>query len=122
VHFAGFRADVPAVLLASDLLVLPSRWEGMPNVVLEAMAAGRPVVATDVAGVREVLGSSSHSQLCPVARPGEFADQMIAILSDEALAARLGGENRLRAIRDFSFAAMVAAYEQLYAGLISGGP
>ncbi len=64
VHFAGFRADVPAILAASDVLVLPSRWEGMPNVVLEAMAAARPVVATDVEGVSELLGPGAANKWC----------------------------------------------------------
>ena len=56
VHFAGWRADIPAILAASSLLVLTSAWEGMPNVVLEAMASGLPVVATQAEGVGELLG------------------------------------------------------------------
>src|SRR5690606_28347096 len=55
VHWLGQRHDVPALLKAADVLVLPSRWEGMPNVILEAMAAGRPVVATAVEGSRELV-------------------------------------------------------------------
>ena len=68
IHFAGWRADVPEILAASDLLVLPSAWEGMPNVVLEAMASRRPVVATDVEGVRELLGPGADLQTVPYER------------------------------------------------------
>ena len=62
VHFAGWRPDVPEILAASSLLVLPSLWEGMPNVVLEAMASRLPVVASDVEGVRELLGPNAARQ------------------------------------------------------------
>lgn len=55
VRFLGARRDIPEILAASDSLVLSSHWEGMPNVVMEASAAGKPVVATDVGGVRELL-------------------------------------------------------------------
>ena len=68
VHFTGWRSDVPGILAASELLVLPSRWEGMPNVVLEAMARRRPVLASDVEGVRELLGVDAAPQ---VAAPGD---------------------------------------------------
>ena len=68
VHFAGWRPDVAEILAASRLLVLPSAWEGMPNVVLEAMAAGLPVVATDVEGVRELLGAGCRRTSCPIRR------------------------------------------------------
>ncbi len=96
VLFAGYRDDVPAILAASDVLVLPSRWEGMPNVVLEAMAAAKPVVATDVEGVSELLGPAAAQQ---VVRPGHaeaFAAKLRLILSDKALAAALGSGNRQR--------------------------
>ena len=63
VHFTGWRSDVPGILAASELLVLPSRWEGMPNVVLEAMARRRPVLASDVEGVRELLGVDAAPQV-----------------------------------------------------------
>ena len=56
VHFVGWRADIPAIFAASSLLTLASAWEGMPNVVLEAMASGLPVVATRVEGIDELLG------------------------------------------------------------------
>ena len=62
VHFAGWRSDVPAILAASAVLVLPSEWEGMPNVVLQAMAAGRAIVAAAVEGVAELLGPAASAQ------------------------------------------------------------
>jgi starch synthase (maltosyl-transferring) len=118
VHFLGFRRDVPAILAASDLLVLASRWEGMPNVVLEAMASGRPVVATDVEGVGDLLGPSAGPQMVSPNDPEGFADKVVAILSDAPLAARLGEENRLRAAEQFSPESMAAGYARLYNSLI----
>jgi starch synthase (maltosyl-transferring) len=117
VHFVGYRANVPEILSASDALVLPSRWEGMPNVVLEAMAAGKPVVATDVEGVSEALGPATAQQ---VVRPGHaeaFAAKLNLILGDAALADALGRENQQRVRASLSIDAMVDAYQRLYASL-----
>ncbi|HVC95459.1 MAG TPA: glycosyltransferase [Pirellulales bacterium] len=117
VHFTGWRDDVAEILRASRLLVLPSRWEGMPNVVLEAMAARLPVVATDVEGVRELLGSQAGAQTVARGDMPAFADRIVGIMSDPALAARLGDENRARAESCFSLDAMIASYCALYARL-----
>lgn len=70
VHWLGLRSDVPDLLAASDAFVLPSRWEGSPNVVLEAVAAGVPVTATDVGGVRELVEDGGSGF---VVRPGDAA-------------------------------------------------
>jgi len=132
VHFLGYRDDVPQLLAASDLLVLPSAWEGMPNVVLEAMAAGKPVVATDVEGVSETLGEGVGEQCLSGCKPGLtplgddgqasqlFAARAVAIAGDSALASRLGQQNQARARDLFSFEAMVDAYCSLYLGLVAG--
>jgi glycosyltransferase involved in cell wall biosynthesis len=117
VHFLGFRDDVPQILAASDLVVLTSRWEGMPNVVLEAMAAGKPVVATDVEGVGELLGPAAEAQTVPADDPEGFADKVVAIISNTQLATRLGDENRLRAQQHFSLESMAANYRDLYVAL-----
>jgi glycosyltransferase involved in cell wall biosynthesis len=117
VHFAGFRDDVPQILAASDLVVLTSRWEGMPNVVLEAMASGKPVVATDVEGVGELLGPAAEAQTVPVDDPEGFTDKVVAIVSNAQLAARLGDENQMRAQQRFSLESMAAAYRDLYNSL-----
>ncbi|MGD9645947.1 MAG: glycosyltransferase [Pirellulales bacterium] len=116
VHFVARRDDVPAVLAAADALVLPSAWEGMPNVVLEAMAAGRPVVACDVAGVRELLGPGAPQ----IARPDDprgFAERLVAIGRNPAENRAIGAENRRRAAT-FGLQRMVGAYEQLWSELL----
>lgn len=63
VHFPGWRAEIPEILAACQLFVLPSRWEGMANALLEAMASGLPCIATDVEGVRELLGPGSSERM-----------------------------------------------------------
>ena len=107
VHFAGWRHDVPEILAASDLLLLPSRWEGMPNVVLEAMASGLPVVATDVEGVSELLGPGAPEQTAPWGDRDAFIARLLAIADDRELSARLGRENRRRAAAEFPLERMV---------------
>lgn len=113
VHFAGWRDDVPRLLRASDLFVLPSQWEGMPNALLEAMAAGVPVVAADVEGVRELLADAGAQQIAPRGDLAAFCDRVIALLSDRPRAAQLGEQNRRRA-QDFTWQTMVTAYERLF--------
>ncbi len=117
IHLVGWRADVPAILAASELLVLPSRWEGMPNVVLEAMAAGLPVVATRAEGVCELLGPSAGPQTAPLGDRGAFAANILALAGDASLRQRLGEQNCARAAAEFSLPAMVRRYEALYAEL-----
>jgi glycosyltransferase involved in cell wall biosynthesis len=118
VHFVGYRRDVPEILAASDVLLLPSEWEGMPNVVLEAMAAGKPVVATDVEGVREVLGPGAADQLVTPRRPEIFAARLLEILENPGFAANLGAANHERVKQAFSLDAMAQAYADLYRSLV----
>jgi len=127
VHLLGPREDVPSLLADAALLVVPSRWEGMPNVVLEAMAAGRPVVAVNVGGSAELVidagmpgqpSSASSSRptgmLVPPENPQALAEAILRILSDEAFADQLGAAARERAASQFSIQRMVRLNEQLY--------
>ncbi|HVX12517.1 MAG TPA: glycosyltransferase [Pirellulales bacterium] len=114
VYFAGWRADVPEILKASDLVVLPSRWEGMPNVVLEAMAAGRPVVSTDVEGVRDLLGDASARQIVPVGNSAELAARIVSLVSDGRVLGEISSLNLSRS-KEFGLEAMVRSYERLFA-------
>ncbi len=113
IHFVGYRQDIPQVLAASDLLILPSRYEGMPNVVMEAMAAAKPIVCTRVHGIEELLGELTSEQ---VRDDGEasFAKQITRLLQAPAQAEQLGQANLARIAEHFSLAAMTDASEQLY--------
>jgi glycosyltransferase involved in cell wall biosynthesis len=75
-------------------------------------------VATDVEGVREALGDRADAQIVSPHDPGRFADRVARLLDDRDLAANLGGENQRRVSQEFSFRAMVGAYETLYRGLL----
>jgi glycosyltransferase involved in cell wall biosynthesis len=113
VHFAGWQPNVPEILAATDLLVLPSRWEGMPNVVLEAMAAGKPVVAMRAHGVQELLGDAAEEQMAPLGDFPHLRCRLIEILHNRERAAKLGEHNRLFA-HHFSLDSMTSAYDRLY--------
>lgn len=114
VRWLGRRDDVPALLRAADALVLPSRWEGMPNVALEAMAAGLPVVATEVEGIPELVVPGETGWIVPPRDPRALAEALRELESDRRRAERLGAAGRARVERRFSPAAMVAAYERLW--------
>lgn len=96
VHFAGPVTDVAGLLTAADVSVFSSRSEGCPNAVLESMAAGLPVAATDNAGVREVLGPGAAAFLTPSGDADSLADVLIRMANDPGLCARAGQENRAR--------------------------
>jgi glycosyltransferase involved in cell wall biosynthesis len=117
VHFAGWRPDVPEILAASSLLVLPSLWEGMPNVVLEAMASRLPVVASDVEGVRELLGPNAARQTVAHGDGKGLTEAIAGLMLDPALSSATGLENRRRAEECFGIARMIKLYEDLWASL-----
>ena len=119
VHFVGWRPDVPEILKASDLVVLPSRWEGMPNVILEVMAAGRAVVSTDVEGVRELLGDGATEQIVTRADYRQLAERIAALATDDSERQRLAAHNLIRS-KEFGWETMVGAYERLFLDLVNG--
>jgi glycosyltransferase involved in cell wall biosynthesis len=119
IHFVGWQPDMPSLLAAADVVVLTSRWEGMPNILLEALAAARPVVTTDVHGVRELLGNAAGVQITPANDAQLFVDAVSQVCSDREWAIHLGQQNQQRARDSFSMDAMVTAYCQLYESLLS---
>ena len=122
IFFAGWQADVPAILRRSALLVLPSRWEGMPNVLLEAMAARLPVVATRVEGVAEILGPIAAEQAVAPGDDAAFVRQVVALARPgNGRGAELGLENHRRVAEHFSSEAMIRAYAALYEECVSRG-
>jgi len=118
--FLGWRSDIPEILADLDLLAAPSRWEGMSNVILEALAAGVPVVATDVQGTREALGDGLCGELLDaMPDPDTLARRIQRLLGSPDRRRELSGKGVERARRTFSVSAMVDCHERLYAELLA---
>jgi glycosyltransferase involved in cell wall biosynthesis len=122
VTFTGRRSDIPAVLGAADVAVMPSLNEALSNVVLESMAAGAPVVATRVGGTPEALTDGATGLLVQPGDAGAIATAVSRLLDDRALACRLGRAARERIAERFSVERMVSATEDLYAELLARRP
>ncbi len=114
VRFLGHRDDVPRLLAAADFLVLPSLYEGLPNVVLEAMQFSKPVIATAAPGTTEVVTDNVTGLLTPMADPPLLARSIRTLVDDPALASRLGAAGRARVDADFRADAMIARFADLY--------
>jgi glycosyltransferase involved in cell wall biosynthesis len=112
--FRGHCDDVRARLDAADIFVLPSRSEAFPNAVLEAMAAGLPVVASAVGGIRELIHDGETGLLVPPDNPSSLAVQICRLMETPDAGAALGAAARRRAVGRYSFERMVAAFEQIY--------
>ncbi|MBX9580760.1 MAG: glycosyltransferase [Gemmataceae bacterium] len=115
----GFRSDLDRLLPAADVVVLPSFTEGLPNVALEASAAGVPVVATAVGGTPEVVADGETGLLVPPGDPAALAGSLLHLLRDPALRSRAGAAGQRRMRERFTFAAQAAAYLALFARLCS---
>ena len=115
----GERSDARDLLALFDVLVLPSLWEGLPLVLLEAAMLGKPIVATDIDGVREVVRDGETGLLVPPARPDALAAAVVGLLDDPGLAARLGGAARSEIQAEFSLERMVKETQNLYLDLAS---
>jgi len=113
VTFAGYRRDLPAVLAASDALLLTSAREGLNRSVLEAMASGRPVVGTDTRGISDAVGADA-GWIVGRDDPRALADVIDTAATDPDEIARRGAAARDRACREFSLDRIVSAYDWLY--------
>ena len=110
----GERHDVPEVLRSLDCFVLPSLAEGISNTILEAMAAGLPVIATQVGGNPELVADGRTGMLVPPSDPEAMARAIIACATDPDQTRRMGQAGRAEVERRFSMEAMVGAYQGLY--------
>jgi glycosyltransferase involved in cell wall biosynthesis len=118
VELVGTFDNPQDLLAAADVFVLPSLQEGLSIALLEAMAAGTPVVATDIAGNREALDADEHALIVPTQDPNRLASAIDRLFAERGLARRLAEAARQRAIREFSVTAMaeghVAVFEDLW--------
>jgi len=117
VQFLRDRRDIPAVLASMDVTLLPSSSESLSNAILESMAAGVPVVATDVGGNSELLGQD-RGILVPVGDENNLAASLLRLLQDHHLRTRLGQNCRSFACENFTLETMRMSYERLYAELL----
>ncbi len=118
-HVVGRREDVLLWMQSSCLLLLPTRFEGMPNVVLEAMSCGLPVVATQAEGIVELLGDNAEQQTVPVGDWDAWQAKVVHLASSPKLRRRLADENRDRCERDFDIRDKMEQYELLYREILS---
>lgn len=124
VTLAGQRADIPRLLAALDVLVMPSRWEGLPMTLLEAMAMGKAIVATRVGGIPNVITDGREGLLVPAADAAALAAALKRLIQDAALRRALGERAREAVLARYDAARTAQAYESLYAarlGLPVGG-
>jgi glycosyltransferase involved in cell wall biosynthesis len=114
VRFAGYVADIPELLAGLDLVVLSSLSEAFPLSLLEAMAATRPVVATNVGSVRDIVADGETGLLVPAAAPAQLARAILHVLHDPDLAERFGRHGRARVEQRFALDVMVRGHEDLF--------
>jgi glycosyltransferase involved in cell wall biosynthesis len=119
VHLAGERGNVLELLAASDIFVLSSRSEGLPISILEAMAAGLPVIASQVGGIPELVEDGETGILVPRSNPGALAEALQLLLADEVLRKRLGSSGRVRADSRFGVDAFRSRHVELYTDLLA---
>jgi len=120
VVFAGKRADIPEVLSAMDVFALSSLTEGQPVALLEAMAAGKPVVATSVGDVPKILEGGEAGLIVPPSDSGALAKALGSLLGDRAIAAALSRRGREAVEKNYSSAKMAAEYRACYKGRTNG--
>lgn len=122
VHLLGVREDIPALLKSCDTFVFPSLSEGLPNAVLEAMAAACPIVCTDIPANRDLIHDRETGRVVPVNDSNSLAEAVLDLLADPAAAKRMGQNAFHRAQKDFSLTSMYDKYLELYAELCDTQP
>jgi len=120
VILTGWRRDVPEIMQIVDILVLTSLWEGLPIVFAEAMAAEKPVVATDVDGAKEAIIEGVNGFLVEPHNIEKFTDRVVRLIRDRDLAKRMGSEGRKMVYPTFDLAHMLSRIEELYEESLAG--
>ena len=122
VSFLGDSYGIPDLLAALDIVVLPSTSESMPNVVLEAMSAGRPIIASAIPGCMELIDDGQTGVLFPSANPEGLAEQIVRLLDHPELRVQLGNAARAHAESEFDISLAAKRLEAVYDELLEGMP
>jgi glycosyltransferase involved in cell wall biosynthesis len=118
VLFLGFRNDIPDILKAADFYVCSSLSEGLSLSILEAMTAGKPVVATDVGGNPELVSDCQNGFLAPPSNPNALAEKMMLLINDPGLRRAMAQKSQEAARDKFSLEKMIENYENIYEELL----
>jgi glycosyltransferase involved in cell wall biosynthesis len=113
VHWLGYRDDVPSVLRALDIAVVPSHWEGFGFIAAESMAASLPVVAADASSLPEIVRDGIDGILVPAHDAEALAGALVRLSRDPGMRARMGAAGKARAIEQFGVERMVDEYERI---------
>jgi glycosyltransferase involved in cell wall biosynthesis len=117
--FTGFRVDIPEILAATDVFVLPSLSEGFPKSLLEAMAAGKAVVVTAVGGVKELIEHDATGLLVPQRDSAALADAVCRLLGSRHQLEEMGKRAQAHVTLNFGVDSMASAYDALYQSRLS---
>ncbi len=110
----GQRQDIPAILAAIDIFVMPSKWEGLPMALLEAMAMGKTVIATRVGGIPDVITHNENGLLVDVGDGSALAENLVNAITDNSLRQRLGAAAKEMVRQHYSAETVSRKYEQIY--------
>lgn len=122
IEWLGYRTDIPELFQQAHIIVFPSSYgEGVPKVLLEAAASGRPIVTTDAAGCREVVGDGEHGFLVPPGDVAGLAARIERLIEDPQLRRAMGARARARAEAEFSVQAVVQQHLRVYRELLAPG-
>jgi len=119
VIFAGIREDIPELLQIFEIFVLPSIWEGQPLAIMEAMAAGKSIVASNVGGNAEILRQGELGMLAEPRNAGSLANAIEMLLTDRVLSQQLGERAHTHAVAELTAALMTKRYEETFDSLFS---
>ncbi len=119
IHFSGWHAQVPQLMKAATCLVLPSLWEGMPNVVLEAMASGLPVISTRVDGVCELIRDGEQGTLVATGEPAEIQQALNNLDTQTARFIEMAEAAQALVKNEFTWTSIADRYDRIYANLLT---
>ncbi|MEW6066683.1 MAG: glycosyltransferase [Nitrospirota bacterium] len=120
IKFLGTRRDIPAILSAMDIFVLPSIWEGLCNALIEAMAAGKPIIATDIQPNKEIISSERLGMLIPPENSDAIASSIELLLNNKGIAENMRELSRKKVALDYNINTSIQKYESLFEEILKG--